>query len=130
MKNMLKAQIYREYKRVQNILWSLLWSQVWQSYTKERVGYLWQDMVRISGKERKDGRWEGRYPVYSEEKRKQVYCSVYGRTYEEAREKLTTKKNLLKDKSQSNEKICGHRTPIPKEISFTEAAQASPVPLL
>ena len=74
-------------------------------------------------RKRKDGRWEGRYPVYSEEKRKQVYCSVYGRTYEEAREKLTTKKNLLKNKSEVGEKICGHRTHVPKEIAFTEAAQ-------
>lgn len=74
-------------------------------------------------RKRKDGRWEGRYPIYSAEKGKQIYCSVYGRTYEEAKEKLTTKKNLLKDKSRSGEKICGHITHIPKEIAFTEAAQ-------
>lgn len=74
-------------------------------------------------RKRKDGRWEGRYPVYSEEKGKLVYCSVYGRTYEEVREKLTTKKNLLKDKPEAHEKICGDETHIPKDIVFTEAAQ-------
>lgn len=79
-------------------------------------------------RKRKDGRWEGRYPVYSAEKGKQVYCSVYGRTYEEAREKLTTKKNLLKATSGVGEKVCGNRTQIPRcntpnEIAFTEAAQ-------
>lgn len=39
-------------------------------------------------RKRKDGRWEGRYPVYNAEKQKKVYCSVYGRSYEEVREKL------------------------------------------
>ena len=34
-------------------------------------------------RKRKDGRWEGRYPVYNANKKKQVYCSVYGKTYEE-----------------------------------------------
>lgn len=73
-------------------------------------------------RKRKDGRWEGRYPVYDAKKEKQVYCSVYGRTYEEVREKLTLKKNLLKN--QSNEKIInGYRTQISKEIIFTELAQ-------
>lgn len=47
-------------------------------------------------RKRKDGRWEGRYPVYSAEKGKRVYRSVYGRTYDEAREKLTIQKNLVK----------------------------------
>ena len=48
-------------------------------------------------RKRKDGRWEGRYPVYDETRGKQVYHSIYGRTYSEVREKLTTKKNLLKN---------------------------------
>ena len=43
-------------------------------------------------RKRKDGRWEGRYLVYSEEKGKKLYRSVYGRTYEAAKEKLTMKK--------------------------------------
>lgn len=47
-------------------------------------------------RKRKDGRWEGRYPVYNANKKKQVYCSVYGKTYEEVREKLLIHKNTLK----------------------------------
>lgn len=39
-------------------------------------------------RKRKDGRWEGRYPVYSEEKHKKIYRSVYARTYEEVKEKV------------------------------------------
>ena len=46
-------------------------------------------------RKRIDGRWEGRYLIYSEEKGKHIYRSIYGRTYEEVREKLTTQKNLL-----------------------------------
>ena len=46
-------------------------------------------------RKRKDGRWEGRYPVYNANKKKQVYCSVYGKTYEEVREKLLIHKNKL-----------------------------------
>lgn len=38
-----------------------------------------------------DGRWEGRYKVYHEEKDGYVYRSVYGHTYAEVREKLTRK---------------------------------------
>ncbi len=45
---------------------------------------------------RKDGRWEGRYKVYNEEKGKEVYVSVYGKSYQEAKEKLTMKKILPK----------------------------------
>lgn len=37
-------------------------------------------------RKRKDGRWEGRYLVYSEEKK--IFRSVYGKTYTEAKEKL------------------------------------------
>ncbi len=74
-------------------------------------------------RKRKDGRWEGRYPVYSVEKGKQVYCSVYGKTYEEAREKLTTKKNLLKNQSGDNEKMNAHRIHFSEKIVFTDAAQ-------
>ena len=48
-------------------------------------------------RKRKDGRWEGRYLAYSEEKEKWLYRSVYGRAYEEAREKLHFWKNSLKE---------------------------------
>lgn len=48
-------------------------------------------------RKRSDGRWEGRYKIYNEEKGVYMYRSVYGRCYEEVREKLTTQKNLLKN---------------------------------
>ena len=43
-------------------------------------------------RKRKDGRWEGRYAVYSEEKKKKIYRSIYGKSYEEVKEKLFSKK--------------------------------------
>lgn len=43
-----------------------------------------------------DGRWEGRYKVYHEEKKKYVYRSVYGHTYDEVREKLLVKRSIEK----------------------------------
>lgn len=46
-------------------------------------------------RKRKDGRWEGRYPVYCEEKGRKVYRSVYGKSYAEAKARLTIQKNLL-----------------------------------
>ncbi len=39
-------------------------------------------------RKRKDGRWEGRCLIQDRENGKGRYRSVYGRTYEEAREKL------------------------------------------
>lgn len=73
-------------------------------------------------RKRKDGRWEGRYPVYSMEKKKQVYCSVYGRTYDDVREKLTIKKNLLKNHSGAGETVHEKTCPA-KEVLFTQAAR-------
>lgn len=39
-------------------------------------------------RKRKDGRWEGRYPLYSAGTTKPKICSVYGSTYKEVRQKL------------------------------------------
>lgn len=41
-------------------------------------------------RKRKDGRWEARYTAYDGEKKKKVYRSVYGHTYEEAKSKRDT----------------------------------------
>lgn len=71
-------------------------------------------------RKRKDGRWEGRYPVYNSEKGKQVYCSVYGRTYDEVREKLDTKKYLKKIQSCKSDNIC--MTSV-NDIKITKAAE-------
>lgn len=46
-------------------------------------------------RKRKDGRWEGRYLVYSKEEGRKLYRSVYGRSYGEAKEKLIVKKYHL-----------------------------------
>lgn len=40
-------------------------------------------------RKRMDGRWEGRYKVFDENRGKYVYRSVYGRDYGEAKEKLS-----------------------------------------
>lgn len=75
-------------------------------------------------RKRTDGRWEGRYPVYNTEKKKQVYRSVYGKTYEEVREKLYTQKNMLKSPSKLtilNENR--QSTKMQKDILFTDAAR-------
>jgi len=47
-------------------------------------------------RKRNDGRWEGRYKEYSPQKEIHIYRSVYGKSYEEVREKLTLQKNLQK----------------------------------
>ncbi len=57
-------------------------------------------------RKRQDGRWEGRYPVYSAEKQKKLYRSVYGKTYAEVKTKLTTQKNLLKTSSDRRSLPC------------------------
>ncbi len=51
-------------------------------------------------RKRKDGRWEGRCLLYNKEKGKQRYRSVYGRTYEEAREKLAVLRNRQKESAK------------------------------
>lgn len=40
-------------------------------------------------RKRIDGRWEGRYKVFDENRGEYIYRSVYGRNYEEAKEKLS-----------------------------------------
>lgn len=68
-------------------------------------------------RKRKDGRWEGRYPMYNEGKGKRIYYSVYGKTYEEVKKKLSTKKNLSKNKLAG-----GNKTQDPKAILLDDAA--------
>lgn len=41
---------------------------------------------------RSDGRWEGRYKVFDESREAYVYRSVYGRSYEEAKDRLCSAK--------------------------------------
>lgn len=55
---------------------------------------------------RKDGRWEGRYPVYSEEKGRKIYRSVYGRSYQEVKGKLTVKKRRNETEKENGAGSC------------------------
>lgn len=64
-------------------------------------------------RKRKDGRWEGRCSVYSAEKGKRVYYSVYGKNYEEVQQKMAAKKNFIRDQIEKDG----------TEIAFAEAAQ-------
>lgn len=54
-------------------------------------------------RKRSDGRWEGRYPAYSQEKGRTVYHSVYGKSYEEAKERLNAKKQGEKEEKQAEQ---------------------------
>ena len=60
-------------------------------------------------RKRADGRWEGRYGVYSEEKGRKLYRSVYGRSYREVKEKLAEQneypKNLVSAEQASKTEI-------------------------
>lgn len=58
-------------------------------------------------RKRKDGRWEGRFPVYSEERKEMVYQSVYGHTYQEVRAKLAVRKNLAQNGTAGNQFCAG-----------------------
>ena len=74
-------------------------------------------------RKRKDGRWEGRYLTYSKEKGRKLYRSVYGRTYEAAKEKLTMKKiSLLNCQGDSG----GNFREAPKEASEELPGKAVP----
>lgn len=69
-------------------------------------------------RKRKDGRWEGRYLIYSQEKERKIYRSVYASTYEEVRSKLTIQKNLLTNAALETESsICLYR------VKFSDAAE-------
>ncbi len=71
-------------------------------------------------RKRKDGRWEGRYKEYDREKESSRYRSVYGKSYEEVKEKLTTRKNPRKDEGNHTDS-----NPEPAEkLVFQEVAES------
>ena len=61
-----------------------------------------------------DDRWEGRYKVYHEEKKRYVYRSVYGHTYNEVKEKLSLERlaarNILYSSPMSQIRSCRPRS--------------------
>lgn len=70
-------------------------------------------------RKRNDGRWEGRYQIYSEEKEKPVYHSVYGRSYEEVKKKLAIERtSIMKPLDRDiNEKDLGQESIIFTDVS-------------
>lgn len=52
-------------------------------------------------RKRKDGRWEGRYSLYSEERERSIYRSVYGSSYDEVKRKLLEQRS----RAESEEKM-------------------------
>lgn len=70
-------------------------------------------------RKRKDGRWEGRYLVYDQEKEKKVYRSVYAKSYEEVRQKL----DMLKTGMHLRQTAKQAGTASPDEIRFDDIAQ-------
>ncbi len=58
----------------------------WSKYGSKEMANMSRKGENI--RKRKDGRWEGRYLIYSEAKQKKISRSVYGKTYTEAKEKL------------------------------------------
>jgi len=79
-------------------------------------------------RKRKDGRWEGRYQIYSSEKEKHVYSSVYGRTYDEVKEKLsmkklTTKKNLPENCPKTVPQNTAEQNSMMESLTLTKIAQ-------
>lgn len=68
-------------------------------------------------RKRKDGRWEGRFSIYSEERKKRVYQSVYGHTYQEARAKLAARKSFAQKDTAAQNQSCAN------DIRLGDAAQ-------
>lgn len=74
-------------------------------------------------RKRKDGRWEGRYSVYSEEKGKKVYRSVYGSTYEKTKEKLFAYKEKEKNPGNAFLQTDYFLSSVPQRLLFVTAAE-------
>ena len=75
-------------------------------------------------RKRADGRWEGRYPAYSEKRGQKIYRSVYGRTYIEVKDKLAAEKNSLKALVECEEEAVQIQRMLRAEsITVTDAAK-------
>ena len=75
-------------------------------------------------RKRADGRWEGRYPAYSEKRGQKIYRSVYGRTYIEVKDKLAAEKNSLKAMVECEEEAVQIQRMLRVEsVTVTDAAK-------
>lgn len=73
-------------------------------------------------RKRSDGRWEARYPVYDEEKKRTLYHSVYGCTYEEAKAKRSDAvRRLAASNDRERGPEIGHK--ILRDVLFETAAE-------
>ena len=79
------------------ILWSDLWSKI--QFSEEQIFIRTESNIY----KRKDGRWEGRYFKEYDSNGKIKYASVYGKSYNEVKEKLKIAKgyNLKPTQSQT-----------------------------
>ncbi len=57
-------------------------------------------------RKRADGRWEGRYQIFDVERSRKKYCSIYGKSYEEVKEKLIFKKTYIKEAAEREKTEC------------------------
>ncbi len=74
-------------------------------------------------RKRADGRWEGRYPIYSEEKGRKSYRSVYGSSYREVKEKLAGQNSCLRKPVELGDKTGDQVSSSCDKILFNDAAK-------
>lgn len=76
-------------------------------------------------RKRKDGRWEGRYPMFDGEKGKRIYRSIYGSTYEDVRDKLNVQKKRQEAMGRGRIRIrnSGKGSSSLEKVLFTKAAE-------
>lgn len=79
-------------------------------------------------RQRTDGRWEGRYKMFDENKRRYVYRSVYGGTYEIVKEKLFRSKfgpdtAARENQAQTEKRYTEREARSCVTILFSQAAQ-------
>ena len=74
-------------------------------------------------RKRADGRWEGRYPIYSEEKGRKLYRSVYGGSYKEVKEKLAQRNSCPQKTAERTGEVWSQDPNFHGKILFTDAAE-------
>ena len=74
-------------------------------------------------RKRADGRWEGRYPIYSEEKGRKLYRSVYGGSYKEVKEKLAQRNGCPQKTAERTGEVWSQDPNFHGKILFTDAAE-------
>lgn len=78
-------------------------------------------------RKRADGRWEARYKDYDMEKNRVVYRSVYGATYNEAKEKKFSALQALRqsagEKEQDGQRKAQKRDRQPEVVQFLQVAE-------